>query len=143
MIRLSLCSAEDILISRLSVISLIGFFLYPPVPAQKGSVRRPSAPSCRIESGPSRFGIRCRNQTEKKQTHVECRSETPNGYGCVKNHCLTSRFPRSNWNMQRHSPVFCAAKAGQSHAHYTTIGLKRSDRTIYSRVHQAVRHDST
>ena len=28
----------------------------------------------------------------------------------VQVHFLTSRFPRSNWNMQRHSPVFCAAK---------------------------------
>ena len=47
--------------------------------------------------------------------------------------------------MRRNSPVFCAAKAGQSHAHYSTTGLKRSDLIIDSRVHQLdmIPHDIT
>ena len=42
-------------------------------------------------------------------------------------------------------PYFARQKAGQSHAHYSTTGLKRSDLIIDSRVHQLdmIPHDIT
>ena len=95
MIRLSLCSAEDIVISQFNVISLISFFLYSlclPNRTLYGILARRAAES---NLGPRDFWHSVYKQTEKKQTHAECRSETPNCHGCVNDHTLTSRFPRS------------------------------------------------
>merc|ERR1711871_1310132 len=69
-------------LKTLNVIYLIVSLLVFSVLAQSNFVRRPSATSCRIEFGSSRFV--CIRMCEES--------------------ILTSRFPRSGWNMQRHCP---------------------------------------